>query len=66
MAAAGYKRRDYYEVLGVEKDAELSAIKLAYRKLALEWHPGTRHRLQLKLVPCVYMRYKCLHAPEYL
>jgi molecular chaperone DnaJ len=30
---------DYYEILGVGRDAELSAIKKAYRKLALKHHP---------------------------
>merc|ERR1719326_1899172 len=33
------QKRDYYEVLGVEKDADAKAIKSAYRKLALKWHP---------------------------
>jgi len=33
------KKRDYYEVLGISKDAEPSAIKKAYRKLALKYHP---------------------------
>jgi len=32
-------KRDYYEVLGVTKNAPLPEIKAAYRKLALEWHP---------------------------
>lgn len=32
-------KRDYYEVLGVKKDADEKAIKKAYRKLALEYHP---------------------------
>jgi molecular chaperone DnaJ len=32
-------KRDYYEVLGVGRDAGLQAIKSAYRKLALEHHP---------------------------
>ncbi len=31
--------RDYYEVLGVERDADLSVIKKAYRRLALQHHP---------------------------
>ncbi len=32
-------KRDYYEVLGVEKSADESAIKSAYRKLAKKYHP---------------------------
>src|SRR5439155_10913747 len=32
-------RRDYYEVLGVERDAEDEDIKRAYRKLAMQHHP---------------------------
>ncbi|MFX1571424.1 MAG: molecular chaperone DnaJ [Promethearchaeota archaeon] len=33
------KKRDYYEVLGVNKDATLNDIKLAYRRLARKLHP---------------------------
>ena len=32
-------KRDYYEVLGVERAAADGAIKSAYRKLALQYHP---------------------------
>lgn len=33
------KKRDYYDVLGVDKNADKSVIKKAYRKLALRYHP---------------------------
>ena len=32
-------KRDYYEVLGVAKDATADQIKSAYRKLAMKYHP---------------------------
>ncbi|KAG7585491.1 DnaJ domain [Arabidopsis thaliana x Arabidopsis arenosa] len=32
-------RSSYYNVLGIRKDASVSDIRTAYRKLAMKWHP---------------------------
>ena len=32
-------KRDYYEVLGVSKDADDATLKKAYRKVAKKYHP---------------------------
>lgn len=32
-------RRDYYEILGIGRDADESSVKSAYRQLAMKYHP---------------------------
>jgi len=32
-------KRDYYEVLGVDRGADDAAVKKAYRRLAMKFHP---------------------------
>jgi tetratricopeptide (TPR) repeat protein len=48
--------RDFYEVLGLQRDATRADIKRAYRRLALQYHPDKvwpplRPRLYLRLRP---------------
>lgn len=40
---ANENKRDYYEVLGLKKDATEAEIKRAYRKLAAQYHPDVNH-----------------------
>lgn len=39
MAAGKNAERDYYEILGVSRDATADVLKKAYRKMALQFHP---------------------------
>ena len=39
VATMQVEKRDYYEVLGVQRGAESGDIKKAYRRLAMECHP---------------------------
>ena len=40
LLAAASAHTDYYESLGLPSDADDAAIKKAYRKLSLKYHPG--------------------------
>ena len=34
------QRKDYYKILGLQKNATDAEVKKAYKKLALRYHPG--------------------------
>jgi hypothetical protein len=58
--------RCLYEVLGVERDADDDAIKKAYRKMALVWHPGGLPQEQLRQAPPPQGILFCTMHPHYL
>jgi ribosomal protein L21E len=39
MAPPNLNSTDYYQILGCNRDADDAALKKAYRKLAVKWHP---------------------------
>jgi len=57
------KRKDYYKVLGIAKDANEDAVKKAYRKHALLHHPGESHLCHLKFFRACFMLFLCLMPP---
>lgn len=61
-------KRDYYEVLGVAKDASDDDIKRAYRKLAMKYHPdrntdGDKASAEIKFKEAKEA-YECLSDPQ--
>lgn len=59
-------KRDYYEVLGVDRSADSAEIKKAYRKLAKKYHPDTNNNNPKaeKLFKEVTEAYSVLSDPE--
>ena len=60
------EKRDYYEVLGVQRGCEVAEIKKAYRRLAMDHHPdrnpGDKHAEER--FKEVTLAYETLRDPE--
>lgn len=58
------KFQDHYEVLGVEPNAELEAIQLAYARLAQQFHPGNPETGDASKFDAVNLAYEVLSQPD--
>lgn len=58
--------KDYYEILGVSKDAKPDDVKKAYRRLARKWHPDLNpgNREAEQRFKDASAAYECLSDPE--
>ena len=59
-------KKDYYEVLGVDRNADEQAIKRAYRKLARKYHPDSNQGNEeaARKFREIGEAYEVLHDPE--
>ncbi len=57
--------RDYYEVLGVPRDADAKTIKDAYHRLAMRWHPDRNEAPEAEeRFKEIATAYAVLHDPD--
>ena len=59
-------KKDYYDILGVNKNSSEEEIKKAYRKLALKWHPDKNNNSEesLKKIKEIIKAYEVLGDEE--
>src|SRR6188474_2839727 len=59
-------KRDFYEVLGVTRGCDEKALKMAFRKLAMQFHPDRNNGDQTAEVKFkeVNAAYECLRDPQ--
>ncbi|MGB7683101.1 MAG: molecular chaperone DnaJ [Candidatus Acidiferrales bacterium] len=64
---AANTKRDYYEILGIAREAQTDQIKSAYRKAALRWHPDrnpeNKHEAEEQFRACTEA-YSVLSDPQ--
>ena len=59
------KKKDYYEILNISKDATPEQIKKGYKKQAIRFHPDKNHsKLSTECFKKISEAYQCLSDPE--
>ena len=59
------KKKDYYDILNISKDATAEQIKKAYKKQAIKFHPDKNHsKLSTECFKKIGEAYQCLSDPE--
>ena len=59
------KKKDYYDILNIKKDANESEIKRAYKKMAIKFHPDKNDsKLAEECFKKISEAYQCLSNPE--
>lgn len=61
---ARLKERNYYQILGLERNATSAEIKRAYRKLAQEHHPDRKGKARSEEFVQIKEAYEVLSDPE--
>jgi DnaJ family protein B protein 12 len=59
------KKKDYYNLLNIKKDATAEEIKRAYKKQAIQFHPDKNHsKMAEECFKKISEAYQCLSDPE--
>ena len=59
------KKKDYYDILNIKKDATQDEIKRGYKKQAIKFHPDKNHsKLAEECFKKISEAYQCLSNPE--
>ncbi len=58
------KYKDYYQILGLPRDASAEDIKKVYRRLARKYHPDVNREAQARHFKAVSEAYEVLRDPE--